>query len=262
MIFEQDSVAFQILDVLYLNQGQCKIYNSKRSYQALSLRYKADTVIEYRDKQLAFSDNSIGFFPSDTDYVRTTRQDVLIAVHIKSYDYQAGEIEQFFPENPGKYQVLFKELLDCWDQKKTGYKHDAAATLNRIFAELYRDNQKACRSESKIEASVQYMKDNCLKKDFSLEEAAKKSFISSTYFRKLFKAEYGVSPKKYVIDCRMKHAASLIISGYYTLSEIAGLCGYNDYKHFLVEFKKVMGVSPSGYTGKIQDCSVPGNVVY
>ena len=36
----------------------------------------------------------------------------------------------------------------------------------------------------------------------------------------LFKKEFGVSPKKYVIDRRIKHAASLIIMGYFSLQEI------------------------------------------
>ena len=71
--------------------------------------------------------------------------------------------------------------------------------------------------------------------------------MSDTYFRKLFKEEFGMSPKQYVIRHRIQHAASLIIAGYYTLEEIAEHCGYNDYKHFSVEFKKLTGVSPSKY---------------
>lgn len=72
--------------------------------------------------------------------------------------------------------------------------------------------------------------------------------MSEVYFRKLFKKEFNTSPKKYVIDSRIKHAVSLINSGLYTLKEIASLCGYTDYKYFSVEFKKMTGKSPSEYT--------------
>ena len=88
------------------------------------------------------------------------------------------------------------------------------------------------------------------KKDFSLQIAAKKSFISEPYFRKLFNKEFGISPKKYVIEHRIKYAASLIIAGYFSLQEISQMCGYDDYKHFSSAFKKIMNVSPSKYTYK------------
>ena len=82
----------------------------------------------------------------------------------------------------------------------------------------------------------------------SMHEIAQQSFMSEVYFRKLFKASYGISPQKYLINLRINHAVNLIVSGYYTLQEVAFACGYNDYKYFSVEFKKVKGVSPSKYT--------------
>ena len=101
--------------------------------------------------------------------------------------------------------------------------------------------------------SINYIDENCLEEDFSLTDASKKSFISETYFRKLFKETFGISPKQYVIKRRIKHATSLIIAGYNTLSEIAQMCGYSDYKHFSVEFKKITGVSPSKYAYKFEE---------
>lgn len=247
MIFKQETIAFQILDVLSFDQGYTKKYNFKRNFDALSFRYEADTVIEYKDKRLEFTDNSIGFFPANTDYTRITNRDKMIVVHFKTFNYHTNEIESFFPTDYQKYSVLFKKILDCWKKKDTAYKHEASAILNNIFSELYKDNKPVGNYSSKIYPSIQYMEENRLKKDFSLRVAAEKSSISDTYFRKLFKSEVGVSPKKYIIDYRIKYAASLIIAGYFTLQEIAEKCGYDDYKHFSVEFKKIMGVSPSKY---------------
>ncbi len=39
----------------------------------------------------------------------------------------------------------------------------------------------------------------------------------------------------------------------YGFEEISEKCGYNDYKHFSVEFKKITGVSPSKYTYNFTD---------
>ncbi len=247
MIFEQDSVGFQILDVLFLEQGSIKLFNDNRNFDALSYRYRAETLVEAGEKTIAFSDHSIGYFPSDVNYMRTSKQDKMIVVHFKSFTYHSNDIEQVLPADYEKYESLFEEILRCWQQKQTAYKHEAAAILNRIFAELYRDNKPSDEYKSKIYPSFQYIKQNCLQKEFSLQKAAQASHISETYFRKLFHREYGMSPKQYVIKRRLQHAASLIIAGYYSLEEIAELCGYNDYKHFSVEFKKNVGVSPSKY---------------
>ena len=92
------------------------------------------------------------------------------------------------------------------------------------------------------------MERNYLKADFSLDCAIEKSYVSPTYFRRLFKEEFGVPPKQYIIEKRMSYAAELIMTDYYSLQEVASLCGYSDYKHFSAEFKKTHGVSPSKYS--------------
>ena len=253
MIFEKETIAFQILDVLYLDQENIKMYNLNRNFDALSFRYEADTIVEYKNRHIEFCDNSIGFFPADTDYVRIAKKDKMIVVHLKSFNYHGNEIEMFTPSDFEKYKKLFEEILSLWNKKSTSYKHRCAAVLNNIFAELYRDNKKEYDYTSKIGLSIRYIEENCFNKDFSLQIAAEKSFISDTYFRKLFKAEFDMSPKQYIIYKRIKHAASLIIAGYHSLEEISELCGYNDYKHFSVEFKKIIGISPSKYTYNYTD---------
>ncbi|MBE5040728.1 helix-turn-helix transcriptional regulator [Ructibacterium gallinarum] len=248
MIFEQDAIAFQILDIFYINQRCTKTYNFNRNFDALSFRYEADTVIDTKHEQTTLFDNSICFFPSSVNYMRTTKKDRLIVIHFKTFNYHSNKIERYIPTDYQKYITLFEKILNCWNQKDISYKHNAAALLNSIFAELYRDNKPAENHKSKIYPSIKYIEENCLKKTFSLQVAAKKSLISETYFRKLFKAEFHISPKKYVINRRMEYAASLILAGYFTLQEIADMCGYDDYKYFSVEFKKMIGVSPSKYT--------------
>ena len=247
MIFEQDLIVFEIIDVLYLDQVNISSFNANRNFDALSFRLEADTIIENNGKHMEFCNNSIGFFPADTDYTRISQKDKMIVVHFKTFNYNSTEVEFFQPEDCDKYRLLFTEILEVWRKKGISYKHNCASVLNRIFAELYRDNLPLDNMKSKIYPSVKYIKENYLKHDFSLHKAAQQSMISDTYFRKLFNIEFGTSPKKYVISRRIKHAASLIISGYFSLTEISEMCGFDDYKYFSVEFKKITGVSPSKY---------------
>ena len=248
MLFEQDYIIFELLDVLeFAYSGNHKIYNSNRNYDAVSFRISSDAILETATSKTALSDGFINYVPSDVNYTRSASDDHMIVVHLKFFNYHAEDVESFLPEHPEKYQTHFRELLKLWNKKDTTYKNECAAILYKIFAECQKDNPSTAEG-GKISASVSYLQKNYLQKDFSLSLAAQKSYVSEPYFRKLFKKEFGMSPKQYVINGRIRHAAALILANYYSLQEVSDLCGYRDYKHFSVEFKRMMGVSPSAYT--------------
>ena len=73
--------------------------------------------------------------------------------------------------------------------------------------------------------------------------------ISGTYFRKIFQANYSVTPQKYILSKRLAHAKNIIDNGDYdTISEIAASVGYSDPLYFSRAFKKKYGISPSQYS--------------
>lgn len=247
MIFSEDALSFQILDVLYIDQGVYETRAEGRDFDALSFRLEANTEIESRHTRVRFTDGMVGYFPSTVDYRRITKRDKMIVVHFKALNFSGREIEAYRPEDPEGYRVLFEAILDVWRRKETGYRYDCTAILNRIFAELYRENVQKKPPYGKIDAAVRYIEQNCLKADFALSSAAERAFMSEVYFRRLFHEEFGMSPKQYVTRFRISHAASLILSGYFTLQEVSARCGFRDYKHFTVQFKRIIGVSPSQY---------------
>lgn len=247
MIFEQDYVVFELLDILYLDQACSKLYNSNRNFDAISFRYEAETILNTHKQEIMVSDDSISYIPSNVNYTRISQKDKLIVIHFKTFNYRSEMIEYFNPENPEKYRKLFKEILDVWEKKETSYKYECSALFSKIFSEMYKDNQSAYKNP-KIGKSILYIENNCLRNDFSLSVAASLSFVSEPYFRKLFKREFNISPKQYVIERRLEYAKALIIAGYFSIQEISELCGYNDTKHFSSEFKKNTGLPPSKYS--------------
>ncbi len=247
MLFEQETLAFQLFDVLYLQQGYSKTRNNNRHYDALSFRIESDTVIEDRNQRIRLQNGAIAYFPSNCEYTRIANSDNLIVVHFKCFNFSGSHIEFFMPENTQEYAVLFHRLLDCWNEKAPDYQYRCSSIFCNILSKIFLDNLPETVSHSKIEPSLRYLRQNMFQPDLSLENAAKESFISDVYFRKLFRELYGISPKQYVIQSRIHHAASLILSGYFSLQEVAEKCGYRDYKHFSTEFKRITGVSPSQY---------------
>ena len=240
-------ISFNLLDVLELKQKNVNMYNSNRNFNALSFRFKADTVLKIKSDAFQMKDNYISFVPSRLDYSRVSKIDELIVIHFEVINCNARDIEFFKPKYPETFQSLFTSILECWNHKEVGYKYKCSAIFNEILAMCYSENYKPKPINSKIKNSVDYLLKHYNDCDLSIKAIAEQSFMSEVYFRKLFKEDYGISPQKYIIHLRIQCAKELISTGYYSLKEIALMSGYTDYKYFSTEFKKQVEVSPSDY---------------
>lgn len=66
-------------------------------------------------------------------------------------------------------------------------------------------------------------------------------------FRKLFRAELGISPHRYRIRRRLDAACALLNRPELSIGEIAVRLGYASQYEFSAQFKRYMGCPPSGY---------------
>lgn len=248
MIFEQDNLVFRILDVSLFDQESYVAGKTRRFIDCLSFRFSADSVLESNGCSLKLSANTVLFGPANVAFSGKLKNDKRIVIHFKLLNFTSDIIEVCTPSNPEKIAELFTQAYECWNKKEASYKHKTAAILNLIFAELHEDNNLVRVSNSKIANSIRYINQNLYSSDLSMSVAAKKSFVSDAYFRRLFKKEFGVSPKEYVIGKRIEHATSLILAGDCSLKEVAAYSGYRDYKLFFTEFKRLTGQLPSQYS--------------
>lgn len=85
-----------------------------------------------------------------------------------------------------------------------------------------------------------------LDENISMEHLAEELNIGYESFRKEFKKEFGVSPKKYRIEKKMEQACMLLKSGI-PIKEIAKMVGYEDAFSFSKQFTRTKGISPGKY---------------
>lgn len=84
--------------------------------------------------------------------------------------------------------------------------------------------------------------------DLCEDDIANAVHISTKYLHKLFKAEVGKPPMKYLNAYRIRHAKKLLITGNYPISKIASLVGFPDPNYFCRVFQRFNnGVSPLQY---------------
>ena len=81
----------------------------------------------------------------------------------------------------------------------------------------------------------------------SLTELARLTDMSVTHFRREWKKHYHITPLEYRNSIRLSFARELILSGYYTVSEITEKCGFDDIDYFIRFFKKHTGIMPFKY---------------
>jgi transcriptional regulator GlxA family with amidase domain len=82
---------------------------------------------------------------------------------------------------------------------------------------------------------------------FSLGEMAQSVNLSPPYFCYLFKSITGVPPARYLKSLRMEQAATLLTTTFLSVKEIVRRVGCTDESHFVRDFKRIYGVTPSEY---------------
>ena len=97
-------------------------------------------------------------------------------------------------------------------------------------------------------------------RSFTLGKMAESVNLSAPYFCFLFKSITGVPPAKYLKALRMQQAASLLTSTFLSVKEIVRRVGLTDESHFVRDFKRLYGMTPSEYRSRAFLSSEPAKV--
>ena len=81
----------------------------------------------------------------------------------------------------------------------------------------------------------------------NIKEIALQCHLSEKYFIHHFTEMVGISPKKYIIECRMRYAEELLRATNQKISDIATHIGYTDAYSFSKAFHKRYNQSPSEF---------------
>ena len=118
-----------------------------------------------------------------------------------------------------------------------------------ILSQLFEKGETAYHNTATLQLrdpAVAYLQEHLYDPGLAVGSLHSRCGISDTYFRQLFTARFGVSPKKYVLQRRLSHAKSLLDSGECAaVSQAAQLSGFDDALYFSKVFKNRYGYPPS-----------------
>ena len=248
MIFSRNDLTFRLIEVLEIRETNVKKRSEERHFSALSFRRDSDAEIHVSDGCVPMQNGSVSFFPADLNYMRTAGRDEMIVIHFEVYNYGGHDLETYVTEDFDCTDRLFREIHDIWKRDTPDRYYLATEQLYRIFSHLLSD----CRLRDSAETAVvrkakEIMQHTYSDPCFSMKELAKELGVSQEYVRRVFRTGTGLSPKEYLQQLRFRRAAALLTSGYYTVRQVAEMCGFLDEKYFSTAFRKATGVPPSKY---------------
>jgi AraC-like DNA-binding protein len=82
---------------------------------------------------------------------------------------------------------------------------------------------------------------------WSPADLASEMGLSHDYFSRVFRRTYGIPPRRWLLQERIRYAARQLGSAQTTITQLAQSLGYQDLFLFSRQFKEVMGHSPSTY---------------
>lgn len=75
--------------------------------------------------------------------------------------------------------------------------------------------------------------------------------MSRSYFQHLYRETFGVSCIADVISGKIEKAKGILTETGCTVSQVAAMCGYDNEEHFMRQFKKIVGVTPTRYRKQV-----------
>lgn len=125
--------------------------------------------------------------------------------------------------------------------------------LGMIFLdEIVRTSKTRIEVEKKslrdfyMREALNYIEGNYMH-DISIEEIADASGLNRSYFSRIFKETFNLSPQRFLLQYRMNKAAELLKYTQLAINAVSSSVGYENQLHFSRAFKNVFDVSPSEY---------------
>ena len=208
-------------DLLFVNYNSVHSFEPKGKFEYVNIGFKPDFLINKL--------NGYNVFPLImlTDFEEIRKNDERILTFL------------------GKEQKEMEDLLEVMLIEKSGanaFKENIIEYCLNILVTLI-VNKISIGNEKKHEWDelVEYIENNFDKK-LTLKGLAKRCYYNPSYFSRVFKEKFGVSPIQYIEKKKVEQAKRLLIEGY-TVEYIIEKLNFSSRQFFYSTFKKLSNIS-------------------
>lgn len=235
--------------VLYGNASLLKTYTDRPTHGfVFKLSGRSRYIIG--QKALLFPENTILFLPKGTDYTVQKLTDGESRYGLVNFraELDAPEPRLYCPDDFSKAEAALEDMARLWLFPSEENHFAGLSLFYRLLAVITGAEKMPGTDPGRrrlLEPAIRYLETHIFDPELRTEQLAAMCGISHVYFRKVFGAEFGVSPKSYIIAKRLNQARTILRMGEYThIYEVAETVGYTDALYFSRAYKKRFGVNP------------------
>lgn len=165
------------------------------------------------------------------------------AISLKLSGISLSEIEGLYKKMYMEYSTMLKGYVNV-------LRSCLVELLTKIFRLIEANQQHNQFSNSKsdiITKALHFLQENYSSSRLNIDEVAVKTFLSRSYFSKLFKEVTGRNFSEYLQNLRISEACTLLKTTDKKIIEILTDVGFKDIKHFNRLFKRITGKTPREY---------------
>ncbi len=189
--------------------------------------YVADENDPWEYSWVEFSGTGVTRFLSATSF----REDNPVVYSLEAAEKPILKLSQLQPDNP-------YEIIGC---------------LYSFLGAIATDKPKGgSLADEYVKAAVGYIHTFYYDTGINVTEISEYVGIDRSYLYRLFKEKMGVSPKKYIMEYKLKTAAKLLRETGLSVGQVALSTGFDDQLYFSTAFRSYYGVAPTKYRRKIK----------
>lgn len=136
-----------------------------------------------------------------------------------------------------------ENMYPLFDNALEHYQH--AHTL-KLKSTVYEILGKLFPIGTEDECCLDYINNN-FKKNFKVDELAKRCYLSETTYRKRFKHITGMSPIQYINKMKIEKACQMLLDSDMTSKEISEFLNFYSLQYFYRIFNQIVGMTPKQY---------------
>ena len=219
-------------DIIVVNPMEIHSVSSNKDNLTMIMQIDRKQLEEMlkEDFQFRFNCNTTGAYSSREEKKYKKIKNLLIEMMMKAVNKSSSEFD------------MYRHFFDLLTLLSSEF----------LIKNIFEKPQGQLIKDEKIRRIMEYVNKN-YKDQISLEEVAKKEFLSYSYLSRYFKQEVGVSFSEYITKVRLQNAVENLRDSKDSIIKIAMRNGFSTSKSFYKHFKKYFGVSPADYRMQNQD---------
>ncbi|MCQ2432253.1 MAG: AraC family transcriptional regulator [Clostridia bacterium] len=217
--------------------------------------YSVSAVIEYRFDTgitLLCTPGTLIYLPRGSSYTVNPQNPGYVAcINFRILDDSQMNDPFCVPiDDTASVERAYHTACQCLSSHQPGYLNRIRACTYEIMSILQAGVSATYQPTARmrqVDETVRYIHEHYTEEDISLSQLVAMTDIGEVYYRRLFRAKYGTTPVKYILNLRIDYAKHLIRDSACTVEFAAQMVGFSSAAYFCRQFRALTGMTPKEY---------------